>query len=83
MQNIKFKDVKGCISRIDPISICLRDAMDYETYKNINGVEVIYDEYYVHGIGIVGIDNPDAIGMGHFRGMGLEIMLAETPPNIS
>ena len=55
--NIRFKDIKGYISRIDKISICLED-LSYENYFFISDIPDIYDDLYVHGIGVIQSEFP-------------------------
>ncbi len=53
MNDIKFKDIRNLLSRIDKISICDKESLQYNNYFNINEVPESCDELYVHGIGII------------------------------
>lgn len=52
-QQLKFKQLKNYISVVDRISICNKETLNYENYRNIRQVPDLYDELYVCGIGII------------------------------
>ena len=53
MFNIKFKDFKLFVARLERISICLKETMQYENFICLKDVPGSYDEYYVYGIGSI------------------------------
>lgn len=70
---IKFGEIRKFVSRIDKISVCMKETLNYEIFDNISEVPEKYDNYYL-------------IGFGSFNGIeiepnrpALEIMLSEKP----
>lgn len=68
-----FKNIRKYVSKIDAISICMKETLNYEIFDNISFVPEKYDDYYL-------------IGFGSFNGIeiepnrpALEIMLSEKP----
>lgn len=51
MKNIKLKDLRHYISKMNPISIFFFEKMKHEDYELISDVPTEYDELYVYGIG--------------------------------
>ena len=41
MHILKFKDIRHYCSRIDRVSICMRETFAYENFKNISAVPPI------------------------------------------
>lgn len=90
-RGLKFKELKKYISRIDRLSVCMRETMQYENYRYLRMVPDRYDELYVYGIGIIDSEfsvegEPDVveaegneIGNGEFMTKCIEIMLSEIP----
>ena len=90
-RGLKFKELKKYISRIDRLSVCMRETMQYENYRYLRMVPDRYDELYVYGIGIIDSEfqvkgepnvveaEENEIGNGEFMGTCIEIMLSETP----
>lgn len=50
---MKFKDVKKYCSRIDRVSICFYETLEYINYDRMNLVPDLYDEKYLYGFGII------------------------------
>ncbi|MCI8417529.1 MAG: hypothetical protein HFI33_08575 [Lachnospiraceae bacterium] len=48
---IKFGELRNYISRIDRVSVCMKDDFSYENFRYIREVPKSYDEYQVYGIG--------------------------------
>ena len=48
---ITFKDIRPYISKIDRVSICNKDTLQYENYQFISDVPAKYDNLYLVGIG--------------------------------
>lgn len=48
---MKFKEFRKYISRIDRLSICIKETLNYETFMFISEVPEKYDEMYLYGIG--------------------------------
>lgn len=53
MFNIKFKDFKPFVARLERLSICMKETMQYENFICLKDVPEKYDEYYVYGIGSI------------------------------
>ena len=53
MEKLKFKDIRPYISKIDPLSICMKETLQYENYSCIDCVDESYDEKEVFGIGLI------------------------------
>lgn len=52
-KELRFREAKGLFSRIDRISICIKDTATYENYITIGEVSDIYDDLYIYGIGMI------------------------------
>ncbi|MBR6102209.1 MAG: hypothetical protein IKP95_07265 [Ruminococcus sp.] len=92
---MKFKEFRKYISKIDRLSICMKETLRYENYQFISEVPEKFDEYYLFGIGRIQSEFPvkQAFDEALKRGMEitdensdsiiyaecLEIMLSETP----
>lgn len=50
---IRFGELRTVISRIDRLSICMKETLQYENYENISQVPEKYDDYSVYGIGMI------------------------------
>lgn len=87
--DIKFKELRSYISRIDRVSICRKESLCYENFRFITEVPTEYDEWYVHGIGMTDSEFPmdewtpeselegRRMGNGLFIAKCIEIMVAE------
>ena len=53
LQNIKFKEIRPFISKINPISICRHEDLSYENFLCLEDVPEEYSELYIYGIGPV------------------------------
>ncbi len=49
---MKFKELRKVLSRIDFLSICERETLNYKNYIKISDVPTDYDEMEVVGVGI-------------------------------
>lgn len=92
-RGLKFKELKKYISKLDRLSICRKETMQYENYRYLRMVPDKYDEFYVYGIGMIDSEfpvegepnvfevegNENGNGNGEFMGRCIEIMLSETP----
>ena len=89
--DIKFKELRSYISRIDRVSICRKESLCYENFRFITEVPTEYDEWYVYGIGMIDSEFPveawmpeselegRRMGNGLFMAKCIEIMVAEQP----
>ena len=75
--NLKVKDLRNYVSRIDRISICLKETLSYENYSCMQEVPETYDDYYVYGIGIIDSEVRENGKMIDFK-PHLEIMVSDT-----
>ena len=50
---MKFKDLRGVLSRINPISICDKETLNYENFLLVKDVPEEYDNLTVCGVGII------------------------------
>ena len=53
MEGITFRTLRKYISRIDRLSICRKETLEYENYIFLKDVPDIYDDLYVYGIGMI------------------------------
>ena len=53
MLSIKFKDLKPFVTRLERLSLCMQETMQYENFIRLRDVPDTYDEYYVYGIGMI------------------------------
>ena len=90
--NIKFKDMRAYISKIDRISICDKETLSYENYRFISDVpDGKYDEMYLYGIGMIDSEfkltdaplepslHEDMISDTEYIAKCIEIMLSKYP----
>lgn len=77
MNDIKFKDIRNLLSRIDKISICDKDSLQYNNYLNISEVPESCDELYVHGIGLIDSETENNIKNGLDK--HIEILIYKLP----
>lgn len=52
-RDITFKELRGYLSKIDRLSICMLETLMYENYIWLKDVPNTYDEYYIYGIGMI------------------------------
>ncbi|MBR5486274.1 MAG: hypothetical protein IKV41_07175 [Oscillospiraceae bacterium] len=50
---MKFKDIRGYLSRIDRVSICCKEDLSYENFMRIGDVPDKYNEKYLYGFGVI------------------------------
>ena len=50
---ITFGEIRKFVSRIDRISICMKETSQYYNYRLIKQVPHDFDDLYVYGIGII------------------------------
>lgn len=50
---IRFGELRTVISRIDRLSICMKDTLQYENFDSILQVPEKYDDCLVYGIGMI------------------------------
>ena len=55
---MKFSELRKYISKIDRVSICMKDTLNYQNYQFINEVPDSYNDYYVYGIGRIQSEFP-------------------------
>ena len=55
---ITFRELKPYISKIDRVSICNQDTLQYENYMFISDVPEKYDHMYLYGIGRIQSEFP-------------------------
>ena len=53
MEQIKFGTIRGFISRIDRISVCKLEGLEYENFDHIALVPETYNDMYLYGIGMI------------------------------
>lgn len=51
-RDITFKELRGYLSMIDRLSICMLETLYYENFLTFRDVPHTYDDYYVYGIGM-------------------------------
>lgn len=51
--DITFGDLRNYLSRIDRLSICMLETMNYENFIWLEDVPDTYNQYYVYGIGMI------------------------------
>lgn len=74
--NIQFGEIREFISRVDGISICIKETLNYELYNFISEVPEKYDGYYLYGIGAL---NEPFENNGYKTHLALEIMISDKP----
>lgn len=55
---MRFGEFRKYVSKIDRISICMHETLDYENYQFIEMVPDRYNEYYLYGVGIIESEFP-------------------------
>lgn len=55
---MKFKEFKKYVSKIDRVSICIKETLHYENFMFISEVPDKYDELYLYGIGRIQSEFP-------------------------
>ena len=51
--DLKFKELRKYLSRIDRLSICMLETLEYKNYIWLKHVPEEYDDLYVYGIGMI------------------------------
>lgn len=92
---LKFGELRKYISKIDRLSICIKETLQYENYRFIQDVPESYNDYYIYGIGMIDSEfqvdgnfpeecNVEAsIGQKYTIEKCIDIMLSEIPRDIS
>lgn len=78
MVQITFGEIRKFVSRIDRISICMKETLQYYNYRFIKQVSHDFDDLYVYGIGIIDTEFEEESDRRIFEKC-LEIMLSEKP----
>lgn len=76
-EDIRFGEIRKYCSRIDRVSICMKETLCYKNYEYIRQVPDTYDELYLYGFGIIRSEFPDKNRI-RLRGC-VEFMLSKTP----
>lgn len=79
-EGIRFGTIREYCSRIDRVSICMNETLQYENYPFIRDVPASYDELYLYGFGIIKSEFPDEDGTQLKK--CIEIMLSKEPRDI-
>lgn len=76
--DLKFKDFIKYVSKLDRISICMRDTFSYENYRYSKEIPIDkYAELYVYGVGLAQSEFEED-GKVSYEDC-IEIMLSEIP----
>ena len=80
MKAITFGDIRDYCSRIDKISICMKETLAYQNYSRIDEVPHDYDHLYLYGFGVIDseFEAKNADGRTLLERC-LEFMLSEKP----
>lgn len=79
-EGIRFGTIRKYCSRIDRVSICMKEMLQYENYPFIKDVPAVYDDLFLYGFGMIDSEFPDEHGI--LLRPCIEIMLSEEPKNI-
>lgn len=74
---ITFGDIRPYFSRIDRVSICMKETLAYQNYVFVKDVPHDYDRYYLYGFGMITSEFEDTGRMQLER--CIEFMLTEEP----
>ena len=55
---MKFGEFRKYVSRIDRVSICMKETLSYENFQFIELVPDTYDQYYLYGVGLAESEFP-------------------------
>lgn len=77
MEHITFGDIREYCSRMDRISICLSETLEYQNYERMDLVPHDYNGLYLYGFGMITSEFP-APG-GQIYAPCIEFMLSENP----
>ena len=55
---MRFGELRKYISKIDRVSICMMETLEYKNFQFISQVPSSYDELYVYGIGRIQSEFP-------------------------
>lgn len=90
-KDITFKELRGYLSIIDRLSICMLETLEYENFICIGDVPDTYDKYYIYGIGMIQSEFYEMNGSiyaacGELQDLVyldcLEIMLSKEPKSV-
>lgn len=73
--DVLFGTIRKFCSRIDRVSICRKETLDYENYKSIKDVPESYDQYFLYGFGMIESEFDDTLKKC------IEIMISKEPRN--
>lgn len=79
-EGIRFGIIRKYCSRIDKVSICMRETLRYENYLFVEDVPADYDDLYLYGFGI--IDSEVTAEHGVRFEKHIEIMLSKEPRDV-
>lgn len=74
---ITFGEIRPFVSRLDRISVCMRETRAYENFERIRDVPHSYDEKYLRGFGMIESEFEEEGRSAYLP--CLEIVLSETP----
>lgn len=89
--DITFRELRNYLSKIDRLSICMLETLNYHNYICLKDVPNSYDDYYVYGIGMIEsefdeINKYEYAASGELKDLAflhcIEIMLSETPKSV-
>lgn len=72
-RDILFGEIRKYCSRIDRVSICMKETLMYENFDSITYVPEEYNNKYLYGFGVIESEFDDTFKQC------MEIMLAEKP----
>lgn len=85
---LTFKELRKYLSRIDRLSICNKETLQYKNYIYLEEVPTDYDDMYVYGVGMINSEFFQ-VGESQYKAEGniedivllpcIEIMLSEAP----
>lgn len=55
---MKFGELRKYVSKIDRVSICMKETLEYRNFQFVSQVPESYDELYVYGIGRIQSEFP-------------------------
>ena len=77
-KGILFGEIRKYCSRIDRVSICMQETLQYENFESILEVPHTYDDKYLYGFGVIESEFDDAPEKFILK-QCMEIMLTEKP----
>lgn len=85
MQPITFGIIRQYCSRVNRVSICMKETLEYQNFRFIDQVPHSFDRLYLYGMGPIesefygeeGLADPSAGGLNFLPCM--EFLLSKTP----